>query len=51
MVSIPVTYIGYSYQDVIEIRPGQVTFIKFNLWRGFSEEVPPTPEVFFSPSP
>ncbi len=51
MVSIPVTYIGYSYQDVIEIRPGQVTFIKFNLWRGFTEEIPPTLEVFFSPSP
>ncbi len=51
MVSIPVTDIGFSYYDEIEIRPGQVTFFKFNLWRGFTGENPPTPEVFFSPSP
>jgi murein DD-endopeptidase MepM/ murein hydrolase activator NlpD len=51
ILSIPVTYIGYSYQEIIEIKPGQVTFIKFNLWRGFIRENPPTPEVFFSPSP
>ena len=51
MVSIPVTYIGLSYQEVIEIHPGQVTFFKFNLWRGFTGDTPPTPEVFFSPSP
>lgn len=51
IVSIPVTYIGFSYYDEIEIRPGQVTFFKFNLWRGFTGENPPTPEVFFSPSP
>ena len=51
MVIIPVTNIGRSFQKEIEIRPGQVTFIKFNLWRGFTEDFPPTPEVFFSPSP
>ncbi len=51
ILSIPVTSIGYSYQKIIEILPGQVTFIKFNLWRGFTLENPPTPEVFFSPSP
>ena len=51
LVSIPVTNIGISYQKEIEILPGQVTFIKFNLWRGFTLENPPTPEVFFSPSP
>jgi murein DD-endopeptidase MepM/ murein hydrolase activator NlpD len=51
MISIPVTYIGRSYQKVIEIRPGQVTFFRFNLWRGFTGDTPPTPEVFFSPSP
>lgn len=51
ILSIPVTNIGYSYQEIIEIQPGQVTFIKFNLWRGFTRENPPTPEVFFSPSP
>jgi len=50
-VTIPVTNIGFSYQKVIEILPGQVTFIKFNLWRGFTLGKPPTPEVFFSPSP
>lgn len=50
-VYIPVTNIGFYYQEKIEIRPGQVTFIKFNLWRGFTGENPPTPEVFFSPSP
>ncbi len=51
LVSIPVTNIGFSYQKEIEILPGQVTFIKFNLWRGFTLGNPPTPEVFFSPSP
>jgi len=51
ILSIPVTNIGYSYQEIVEIRPGQVTFFKFNLWRGFTRENPPTPEVFFSPSP
>ena len=51
LLSIPVTEIGYSYQGLIEIKPGQITFIKFNLWRGFTVGVPPTPEVFFSPSP
>lgn len=50
-VIVPATIIGYSYHKVIEILPGQVTFIKFNLWRGFTLENPPTPEVFFSPSP
>ncbi|MCJ7718012.1 MAG: peptidoglycan DD-metalloendopeptidase family protein [Anaerolineales bacterium] len=51
LVSIPVTYIGFAYQEVVEIRPGQVTYIKFNLWRGFTDYTPPTQEVFFSPSP
>ncbi len=51
LVTIPVTEIGVSYQEQIEIKPGQVTYIKFNLWRGFSNEIPPTPEVLFSPSP
>jgi murein DD-endopeptidase MepM/ murein hydrolase activator NlpD len=51
LLSIPVTEIGYSYQGLIEIKPGQITFIKFNLWRGFTVGVPPTPEVIFSPSP
>ena len=51
LVSIPVTNIGYSYQKVVEIKPGQVTFIKFNVWRGFSDDGPTPPEINFSPSP
>jgi murein DD-endopeptidase MepM/ murein hydrolase activator NlpD len=51
LVSIPVTNIGYSYQKTVEIKPGQVTFIKFNVWRGFSDQDPAPLEYFFSPSP
>jgi murein DD-endopeptidase MepM/ murein hydrolase activator NlpD len=51
LVSIPVTEIGLAYQKEVEIKPGQVTFIKFNVWRGFSDVVPPTPTVNFSPAP
>ena len=51
IVSIPVTKIGYVYHSEVEIKPGQVTFVKFNVWRGFSDYVPPTPTVIFSPSP
>lgn len=51
LISIPVTNIGYSYQKTVEIKPGQVTFIKFNVWRGFSDEDPVPLEYYFSPSP
>lgn len=51
LLYIPVTNYGYSYQEEIEIRPGQVTFIKFNVWRGFTVGIPSTPEALFSPSP
>ena len=51
LVSIPVTNIGISYQKTVEIKPGQVTFFKFNVWRGFSNEDPAPLEYFFSPSP
>jgi hypothetical protein len=52
LVSIPVTNIGYVYQKKVEIKSGQVTFVKFHVWRGFTEDTPPpTPTVFFSPSP
>jgi murein DD-endopeptidase MepM/ murein hydrolase activator NlpD len=51
-VSIPVTEIGFAYQRKVEIKPGQVTFVKFHVWRGFTQDVaPPTPTVFFSPAP
>lgn len=51
LVVVPVTEIGRSYQKEVEILPGQVTFIRFNLWRGVTSYLPPTPEVFFSPLP
>ena len=51
LVSIPVTNIGISYQKTVEIKPGQVTFFKFNVWRGFSNEDPAPLEYYFSPSP
>lgn len=51
IISIPVTEIGFAYQKKVEINPGQVTFFKFHVWRGFTDEVPPTPTVFFSPAP
>ncbi len=51
VVSIPVTEIGFAYQTEVEIKPGQVTFVKFHVWRGFSDDVPPTPTVIFSPAP
>lgn len=51
LVSIPVTNIGFAYQKTVEIRPGQVTFFKFNVWRGFSDENPSPLEFNFSPSP
>jgi len=51
VISIPVTNIGYAYRQKVEIKPGQVTFIKFNVWRGFNNYIPPTPTVIFSPTP
>jgi murein DD-endopeptidase MepM/ murein hydrolase activator NlpD len=43
--------IGRSYSNKIEIKPGQVTFFRFNLWAGFSYPPLPTPTYIFSPSP
>jgi murein DD-endopeptidase MepM/ murein hydrolase activator NlpD len=51
VVSIPITNIGFAYKKMVEIKPGQVTFFRFNVWRGFSNSIPPTPNVFFSPNP
>ena len=51
LITIPVTEIGRSFQEVVEIQPGQVTFIRFNLWRGISKNPPPAPEINFSPLP
>jgi len=50
-VYIPVTDIGLSYSKLVEIKPGQVTYFRFNLWKGFTDQLPPTPEYLFSPSP
>ena len=51
LISIPVTNIGFSYQTTVEIKPGQVTFFKFHVWRGFSDDDPAPLEYIFSPSP
>lgn len=51
LISIPVTNIGFSYQETVEIKPGQVTFFKFHVWRGFDIEDPAPLEYYFSPSP
>ncbi len=51
VIDIPTTSIGYRYTEEIEIKPGQVSFFKFNIWKGFSDRLPPTPEIIFTPSP
>lgn len=51
ILEVRTTSIGYIYSREIEIQPGQVTFFKFNLWKGFSDRIQPTPENIFSPSP
>jgi murein DD-endopeptidase MepM/ murein hydrolase activator NlpD len=43
--------IGRTYSVKMEIKPGQVTFFRFNLWAGFSYPPLPTPTYIFSPSP
>jgi len=50
-LSIPVTSIGLSYTKEVEIKPGQVTYFRFNVWKGFTDIVPPTPTYLFTPSP
>jgi murein DD-endopeptidase MepM/ murein hydrolase activator NlpD len=50
-IYIPVTSIGLSWSKEIEIKPGQVTFFRFNLWKGFTDIIPPTPTYIFTPSP
>lgn len=50
-VYIPATSIGLTYSKEIEIKPGQVTFFRFNLWAGFSEPKLQAPQKEFSPSP
>jgi murein DD-endopeptidase MepM/ murein hydrolase activator NlpD len=51
IIDLPATSVGYRYTKEIEIKPGQVTYFKFNIWKGFSDQLPPTPEYIFSPSP
>ena len=50
-IYIPVTSIGLSYSKEVEIKPGQVTYFRFNVWKGFTDIIPPTPTYLFSPSP
>jgi len=39
------------FSHTIEIHPGQVTYFTFQLWDGFTDGPPPTPEVQFTPAP
>ena len=48
---VKVVDIGLTWSEEIEIKPGQVTFIRFNLWAGFSYPPRPTPTYIFAPSP
>lgn len=43
--------IGRTFSTEIEVKPGQVTFFRFNLWAGYSYPPLPTPTYIFSPSP
>jgi len=48
-VNIP--YIWTVFTKVIEIRPGEITYITFQGWRGINITEPPEPEVLFTPAP
>lgn len=50
-IFIPASSIGLNYTKKIEIKPGQVTYFRFNLWFGFTDLLPATPTYIFSPSP
>ena len=50
-VNIPMTNIGLVFSRTIEIRPGQVTYLEFELWEGFTTGPPPTEPVKFTPAP
>ena len=50
-IYVSVVEIGLTWSEEIEIKPGQVTFIRFNLWADFSYPPRPTPTYIFSPSP
>jgi len=50
-VNIPMREFGLIFEHTIEIRPGQVTYLQFQLWDGFQDGPPPTPEVEFTPAP
>ncbi|MEA2008340.1 MAG: M23 family metallopeptidase, partial [Chloroflexota bacterium] len=48
-VNIP--YIWTVFTKVIEIRPGEVTYITFEGWKGINVTEPPEPEILFTPAP
>ncbi len=48
-VNIP--YVWTVFTKIIEIRPGEVTYITFQGWRGINITEPPEPEVLFTPAP
>jgi murein DD-endopeptidase MepM/ murein hydrolase activator NlpD len=51
IIDIPATSVGYRYTTEVEIKPGLITYFKFNIWKGFTDKLPATPEIIFSPSP
>ena len=48
-VNIP--YVWTIFTQVIEIRPGEITYITFQGWKGINITEPPEPEVLFTPAP
>jgi murein DD-endopeptidase MepM/ murein hydrolase activator NlpD len=50
-VNIPYPEFGLVFTHEVEIHPGKVTYFQFELWEGFSDHPPPTPEVKFTPAP
>jgi len=50
-INIPMPEVGRVFHQVVEIRPGEVTYFTYQMWDGFTLDQPPTPEVKFAPAP
>ncbi len=50
-INIPMPDVGRVFHQVVEIRPGEVTYFSYQLWEGFTLNQPPTPAVKFTPAP
>ena len=48
-VNIP--YVWTEFTKVIEIHPGEITYITFQGWRGITVTEPPEQDVLFTPAP